>query len=79
MSTTLINPRGRIIKVEEQEVPKLLKRGFVYPPMDYTGGVYNPIYDKGEDVVRDNPLVVKGDHKNQPAKTQGDILGVEWV
>lgn len=79
MSTSLYNPRGRLITVEDKEVPKLLKIGFTYPPIDHTSGTYNQIYDKGEDIVRNNPLTNKLEHKNQPVKSQGDILGVEWV
>lgn len=52
MPTTLINPRGRKITVEDHQVQNLLQNGFLYPPKDGVGP-YNPIFDRGPEAARD--------------------------
>lgn len=43
----LINPRGRVVEVSEQDVPDLLKRGFVHVPSDQPEMKYSQVHDRG--------------------------------
>jgi len=45
MQVKLINPRGRVVIVDEREVERLLMKGFLRAPEGISQ--YNPIFDKG--------------------------------
>jgi len=43
----LINPRGRVIEVDDHEAKDLLKRGFLHVSPEEANLYYNQVYDKG--------------------------------
>ena len=61
MNVKLVNLRGRIIEANPNEVPELLKRGFVFPPKDQPNIAYTQVYDRGDGVKtpkqEENPQV----------------------
>lgn len=77
MAVRLINPRGRVVTVEPDDVTELLKRGFMYVPPDQKEMYYNQVFDKGSGwkepyVERSKNILVK-------TPTLGDVLNVELV
>lgn len=58
----LLNPRGRVVIIEDKQVPELLKKGFVYPPEDQPNIQYSQVYDKGaefqQEIIKEKPKVV---------------------
>lgn len=74
----LLNPRGRIIEVEEKDVSALLKRGFSYPPEDQGTSDYNPVFDKGTDAPRE-PAPPQEAEKIEDIKRLGGTLNAEKI
>jgi len=72
----LINPRGRVITVESNEVTQLLRRGFVFLPIDQPDIKYSQVHDKGEEFQPQHEIDVKQEFVVQ--KT-GDTLQIEQV
>ena len=62
----LINPRGRVIIVDEKEVKKLLSRGFLRAPDQ--SREYNPIFDKGDGVEVPEIVELKEIKKGEKGK-----------
>lgn len=55
----LINPRGRIIDLTEEEkdkIPLLLKQGFVFPPEDQKNVSYSHVFDRGDAATERKPV-----------------------
>lgn len=77
MAVKLINPRGRVISVEPEEVTNLLKRGFIYLPPEQKDVQYNQVYDKGPDWKE--PFVGKNPQVKVKTPTLGDTLIVDYV
>lgn len=51
MKIKLINPRGRVVEIDdtEQDIRPLLQNGFSYPPKtEEKDKPYNPVYDRGK-------------------------------
>lgn len=71
----LFNPRGRLVTVEDKEVPDLLRRGFMYPDQKENRIVYNPVYDKGEQFKPELPQ----DLQSLVAENAGDVLETEVI
>lgn len=73
----LINPRGRVIQVEDWQVPDLLRRGFLNVPREEEDVYYNQIYDKGpgyQAPYNPNNVIQK---REVPAL--GDVLEAEVI
>jgi hypothetical protein len=77
MKVLLINPRGRLVEINDRElnVSNLLQQGFTYPPSGLEGGkVYNPVFDRGKDI---EPVIP--DNRVEIASISGDTLRVVKV
>ena len=77
MNVKLINPRGRVITVDDNEVKELLKRGFVSIPNDQFNLNYSQIHDKGESY--EEPYVEEVKTVKRVTPTIGDVLKVEII
>ena len=74
----LLNQRGRVVTVEEKDVPGLLGRGFRYPPDNQTTS-YNHIYDQGGDqTIHAAPLPLTETKKINIAN-RGPVLDTETI
>lgn len=71
----LVNPRGRVVVVNERDVSMLLKRGFLYPPDDQPNIIYSQVHDKGQEAIqvirKEEPQVQVELHR------LGDVLPAE--
>lgn len=72
MQIRLINQRGRVIEVDEQEAQKLIRQGFLLAPNGVKS--YSQIYDKG---VAEEPVVVA--EKVAEVEEVADLLEVTKV
>lgn len=77
MIRKLINPRGRVVDVQDWEVPALLKQGFLHVPADQEGSEYNQVYDKGPDHIP--PYVEDTKALKRVLPPTGNTLKVEVV
>jgi len=73
----LINLRGRVLTVNEVDVPLLLKKGFLFLPADQPDLVYSQIHDKGTDFKESDPKLMQANREQKPRI--GNILEVEAV
>jgi hypothetical protein len=73
----LINPRGRVIQVEDGEVVNLLKRGFLHVPLDEEGMIYSQVHDKGAGYQE--PYNPGKDTVKRALPRMGDTLEVENI
>jgi len=71
----LINPRGRIVEVQDGEVVDLLKQGFLHVPPDQEEQNYSQVYDKGPDY--ETPHVKPANETKRVFPPKGDTLNVE--
>lgn len=73
----LINPRGRVVDVDEKDVPDLLKRGFLHVPVDEENMIYSQVHDKGP-AYQEPHIVPSTTFKRELPKLQ-DTLEAEIV
>lgn len=76
MKILLINPRGRVVEVDDKEVnlQELIYNGFSLAPDGVEAGkAYNPVYDRGE--YTPPPI----DTRAEKPAVSGDILKVVRV
>ena len=74
MKIRLINPRGRVVEIDEKEgsLKTLLQNGFSYAPEGVEAGkAYNPVFDRGQNI---EPPVK--DTRVEQAAISGDLLRV---
>ena len=73
----LINPRGRVVDVQDWEVPSLLKQGFLHVPADQAESKYSQVYDKGPNHIP--PYVEDAKSMKRVLPRTGNTLKVEVV
>ena len=78
----LINPRGRVIEIDEREadLKKLFNQGFQPAPAGAeVGKQYNPVFDRGKKGADEQREMGKIEHATISSQPEGDILGVKWL
>ena len=73
----LINPRGRVIEVDEKDIPELLKRGFLHVPPDEEKMKYSQVHDHGPQYKE--PYIAPSGTFKRELPSVGDTLNVEIV
>jgi hypothetical protein len=77
----LINPRGRVIVVDDKEsnIERLLRAGFMRAPDGAEGKkVYNPVFDRGE-LFAKREIEESKQSPQTTARKSGDVLEVKTV
>lgn len=78
----LINPRGRVIEINEREadVKKLYNQGFAPAPAGAeVGKQYNPVFDRGEKGAREQRDLANTSQVSISSQATGDVLRVKWL
>jgi hypothetical protein len=73
----LINPRGRVVEVDEKDVPDLLRRGFLHIPPDEERMTYSQVHDHGPDY--EDPYIPPSNTFRRELPAVGDTLDVDIV
>ncbi len=73
----LINPRGRVIEVDDHEAKGLLKRGFLHISPEEAHLYYNQVYDKGPDY--ESPFVEESSKMKRVLPAIGNTLETKEV
>ena len=75
----MFNTRGRVMLVEELDIPQRSKEGWARVPADFHGS-YNPIYDKGDDAISNaNQILASAKVPKIIPSRLGDTLQVEAI
>ena len=78
----LINPRGRVVEVDNREVDlkKLYAQGFAPAPDGVeVGKQYNPVFDRGEKGAKEQRELGLDTRASISSRSNGDVLGVKWL
>jgi hypothetical protein len=78
----LINPRGRVVEIDEREVDikKLYAQGFAPAPAGVeVGKQYNPVFDRGEKGAKEQRDMAIDTRTTIVSRANGDVLGVKWL
>jgi hypothetical protein len=82
MLIRLINPRGRVVVLDESEsrVNKLLQQGFALAPDGVEAGkTYNPVFDRGQKGAKEQREMGTDNRVGISSQVLGDKLGVVWL
>jgi hypothetical protein len=78
----LINPRGRVIEIDEREtdIKKLYNQGFAPAPTGAeVGKQYNPVFDRGQKGAKEQQELSKQKQVSISSQATGDLLRVKWI
>jgi hypothetical protein len=82
MLIKLINPRGRVIELDDKEsnLKKLLQQGFVIAPDGVEAGKkYNPVFDRGQEGADEQKMLGTDKRTSVSSQVLGNTLGVVWL